>query len=145
MMIEIKRAKQILINNGYENKEIDDQIKRFFSSKNDVNSTKPSVNEYRLYYRNYMNSSYLDDEHRLNLIVKNNVKVKNAEDRVKVIIYYKSRKTRDMIVKNNLAPKIRDLAKTHAVYEYNCKIGECKHLPKAAYTGLTTCTISRRI
>ena len=33
------------------------------------------------------------------------------------------------------------------VYEYNCKIGECKHLPKnkAAYTGLTTCTISRRL
>ena len=48
---------------------------------------------------------------------------------------------------NNLGPKIRDLAKTNAIYQYDCKIGECTHLPKnlIAYTGLTTCTISRRL
>ena len=147
MMLEIKRAKQILINNGYGNKEIEDQIKRFLNNKNDVNSNKPSVNVYQLYYRNFMNSGYRDDENHLKQIIKENIKVKNAEDRIKLVIYYKTTKTRDLIMKNNLCPKIRDLAKTNAVYQYDCKIGECTHLPKnmAAYTGLTTCTISRRL
>ena len=49
MMLEIKRAKQILINNGYGNKEIEDQIKRFLKNKNDVNSNKPSGNVYQMY------------------------------------------------------------------------------------------------
>ena len=110
-------------------------------------SSTQAVNTHTVYYRNYMNSSYKKYEQALREIIKDNIKVKNASDRVKLIIYYKTQKTRDIFMKNNLGPKLRDLAKTHAVYEFKCNIGECQHLPrsKTAYPGLTTCTLSRRL
>ena len=94
-----------------------------------------------------MNSNYAKDEKSLRKIVNENVIVKNEDHKLKLIIYYKTRKSRDMIMKNNLGPKVRNLAQTHVVYEYNCQIGACKHLPKpkATYNGLTTCTLSRRL
>ena len=144
MMLEVKRAKQILVNNGYLNKQVDVEVKKFL--RNNPRST-PSLNIHSLYYRNFMNSNYQKDEKSLRKILNDNVKVKNEDHKVKLVIYYKTRKTRDMIMKNNLGPKVRNLAQTHVVYEYNCQIGACKHLPKskAAYDGLTTCTLSRRL
>ena len=94
-----------------------------------------------------MNDGYKNDEKALREILHQNVKVNSQDHHLKLIIYYKTLKTRDMIMKNNLCPKVRDLAQTHVVYEFNCKIGACKHLtkPKATYVGLTTCTLSRRL
>ena len=50
-------------------------------------------------------------------------------------------------MKNNQSPKLRELARTNLIYDFNCKIGECMHLPQkqVRYTGLTTCTLSRRL
>ena len=50
-------------------------------------------------------------------------------------------------MRNNMTPKVRDIAKTHLVYDFQCKEGECAHLPnkQTRYTGLTTCTLSRRL
>ena len=51
-------------------------------------------------------------------------------------------------MKNNLTPKIRDLARTNLIYDFLCSMGECSHLQKRsdrAYSGLTTCTLSRRL
>lgn len=50
-------------------------------------------------------------------------------------------------MKNNLMPKPRDLAKTNLIYDFQCQEGECQHLStrETRYTGLTTCTISRRL
>ena len=50
-------------------------------------------------------------------------------------------------MRNNMTPKVRDLAKTHLIYDFNCKEGECTHLPiqKRRYSGFTTCLISRRL
>ena len=89
-----------------------------------------------------MNSSYRKDEYSLREIIKENIKMKNADERMKLIIYYKTMKTNSMFMKNNLAPKLRDLAKTHTVYEFRCKKGECINLPKnkTVYVGLSTCT-----
>ena len=64
-----------------------------------------------------------------------------------MIIYYRSRKTRDLIMKNNLSPKVRDLARTNLIYDFQCKIDECAHQSRldVQYSGLTTCTLSRRL
>ena len=50
-------------------------------------------------------------------------------------------------MRNNITPKVRDLAKTHLIYDFQCKEGECAHLPhkQTRYSGLTTCTLSRRL
>ena len=94
-----------------------------------------------------MNPLYKRNEKSIKEIINNNVKVINANDRLKVIIYYQSTKTRDLVMKNNMSPKLRDLARTHLIYDFTCKTGECKHLPQqqVRYSGLTTCTLSRRL
>ena len=50
-------------------------------------------------------------------------------------------------MKNNLSPKLRELARTNLIYDFTCQTGECKHLPnkQVRYSGLTTCTLSRRL
>ena len=46
-----------------------------------------------------------------------------------------------------MSPNLRDLARTHLIYDFTCKAGDCMHLPQqqVRYSGLTTCTISRRL
>ena len=40
-----------------------------------------------------------------------------------------------------------DLSMTNLIYDFNCPEGKCAHLPiqKKRYSGLTTCTLSRRL
>ena len=68
-------------------------------------------------------------------------------NRLKLVIYYKNRKTRDLVMKNNLGKKVRELARTNVIYDIDCQKGDCEHLPKRnrSYSGLTTCTMSRRL
>ena len=94
-----------------------------------------------------MNPNYKRNEKSLKDIINNNVKVINSNERLQVVIYYKSMKTSNFFMKNNLSPKLRELARTNLIYDFTCKKGECEHLPiyKRRYSGLTTCTLSKRL
>ena len=94
-----------------------------------------------------MNPNYKQDELLLKRIIKNHVNVKDHRDKLQVIVYYRSTKTRDLIMKNNLTPKVRDLARTNLIYDFQCGIDECAHQQRSdvQYSGLTTCTLSRRL
>jgi hypothetical protein len=148
MMLEIKRAKQILVNNGYSNIEVEKEIKTFLRNVD----TPPRENQsegstHTLFYRNYMNNKHKEDERVLKRIVKENVTLVNNHDRLKLVIYYKNMKSRNLVMRNNCAKKPRELSKTHVVYKFRCKKGDCEHLPpsKTTYWGLTTDTTSRRL
>ena len=147
MMLEIKRAKQILVNNGYSNIEVEKEIKSFLSTVDNPPRDLGEGSTHTLYYHNYMNNKHKEDERVLKRIVKENVSLKNSHDRLKIVIYYKNLKSRNLVMKNNCAKKPRELAKTHVVYKYRCKKGDCEHLPprKTTYWGLTTDTTSRRL
>ena len=94
-----------------------------------------------------MNTRYRAEELEIKRIIKSNINLKNTDDKLNVIIYYKSTKTRELVMKNNLAPKPRDLSKTNLVYEFQCQKDACKHLPpsETKYVGLTTCQLTRRL
>lgn len=94
-----------------------------------------------------MNPKYKEDEKMLKRIINDHVNVLDKSENVKLIIYYRSRKTRDLVMKNNLTPKLRDLARTNLIYQFRCSIDECAHRNRSevSYTGLTTCTLSRRL
>ena len=96
---------------------------------------------------NFMNPHYQKNESAIKSILKEHVRVLNPNDHLQLIIYYKSTKTRDLIMKNNLTPKLRELSRTNLIYDFTCSIDACKHLPirEVRYTGLTTCTTSRRL
>ena len=94
-----------------------------------------------------MNPNYKQDELLLKRIINNHVNVRDRRDKLQLIIYYRSTKTRDLIMKNNLTPKVRDLARTNLIYDFCCNIDECAHQNRSevTYSGLTTCTLSRRL
>ena len=148
MMLEIKRAKQILVNNGYSNIEVEKEIKAFLHTVDrPPRENQGEGSTHTLFYRNFMNNKYKEDERVLKRIVKENVSLRDNRDQLKVVIYYKNMKSRNLIMRNNCAKKPRKFAKTHVVYKFRCKKGDCEHLPprNTAYPGLTTDTLSRRL
>ena len=138
LLLEIKRSKQILINNGYSNRDVDNEIRRFLKLSESTTHT--------LFYRNYMNSHYQKDEKALKDLVRENVTMKE-NNKLKLVIYYKNRKARDLVMKSNLGNDVRELARTNIIYDIDCNKGDCEHLPKRnrSYSGLTTCTMSQRL
>ena len=146
MMLEISRAKQVLVNNGYSNSLVDAEIRKFLKQESTQKPIPPGVT-HKVFYRNFMNPNYRQDEMSIKQIIKSNVTMKDPNNRIQVIIYYKSTKTRDLFMKNNLQPKPRDLSRTRLIYDFDCQKDECEHLPTSLirYTGVTTCQLTRRL
>ena len=92
-----------------------------------------------------MSAGYKDDLIALKSIIKRNVRAKNPNDRVKLIIYYKNPTTKSLILRNNMSHDPSILKKSNLVYHYTCKNGDCALHPHSGYIGHTTTTLSRRI
>ena len=101
----------------------------------------------RLFYKNQMNSAYKIDEKVLKKIINDNVKCKGENSKLQMIIYYNNMKTKNMVMKNNMSGKKRELSQTNVIYEFTCPQNECFHHPTInnRYLGFTTCTVSKRL
>ena len=142
---EFTRIKQILVNNGYSNTEVDDEIRKHLnrvcaSDKND----RTKKNSITLYYRNFMSSAYKVDERVIRQIISDCVKGTNTDDDVKLEIYYQNRKTNNLVVKNNVHADGNKLKRVNVVYQFYCPYEDCR-LHSVSYIGSTTTTLSRRL
>ena len=143
---ELQRLSQTLVNNGYSINHIQDVIRKHMHHYNNgyrtpIVPTRPPI---KLYYRNYMSTAYKTDERVINNIVKRGVIPVDTEDTIQFVIYYKNRKTSNLIMKNNTSLESSDLSKVGVIYRYSCPIGDCK-LRNVSYIGMTTTTLSRRL
>ena len=99
---------------------------------------------------NQMSSAYKTDERVLKKIVNDNVKTTDENDQLSLMIYYKSTKTQNLIMKNNKVMQNKRqrtdewLTVTNVVYKFSCPDEDCQ-LRKCSYIGATTTTMSRRI
>ena len=76
-------------------------------------------------------------------IIKNHVL--QISVKLKILIYYKSPKIQNLVMKNNLSrTSVPDEAKSHLVYEFKCQEGQCLALNNS-YIGMTTCTLKARM
>ena len=66
-----------------------------------INNDPPDI---RLFYKSQYHTNYKRDEKAIKEIIKENIKPTSEEQKVKLIIYYKNRKTASLIMKNNPAP-----------------------------------------
>ena len=65
--------------------------------------------------------------------------------KLKLLIYYKIPKIKNLIMKNNLGKTaVPDEEKSHLVYEFKCQEGQCSALNNS-YIGMTTCTLKNRL
>ena len=141
---EIDRSTQLLINNGHSNNDCQ-RVLRAVMNKWYEGQQAPEGegNTFTLFYRAYMSSAYKDDERALQRIIRNNVTPAMETDRIKLSIYYKNKRTKDLILKNNSSPRPTDLECVSLVYQFQCPFGDCT--PQDSYIGLTTTRLSRRL
>ena len=108
------------------------------------NEKRGDAQKIKLYYKNTMTTAYKEDERILKDIIKRNVTPKTDME-IELRIYYSSRKTSNMIMRNN-THKENMLQKTNVVYRWICPDEDCKLRDKPVdYIGHTTTTLSRRM
>ena len=90
-----------------------------------------------------MTSHYKMDEIKLNNIISKNLKAADENKKIKLVIYYKTKKLKNLLVKNN--PRKPILAEDHhVVYQYTCKEDRCNSID-SKYIGYTTTTLKSRM
>ena len=102
---ELKRVKQLLVNNGYSNRQIDKEIENLMKRHMERQQKEDhNRNKITLFYQNQMTPAYKVDERVLKKIVHNNVTPKN-DDPLQVVIYYKNKKVNNFVIKNDINSK----------------------------------------
>ena len=148
MHAEFARIKQLLVNNGYRNRDIDLEVRRqldqLYRGPTLSGQLAPENNvTYHLYYRNFMNTEYRTEERTLNHIVKKNVTCEDDSHNLKLPIYYQSTKTKHLVMRNNPIES-KWLMRTNVVYKFDCPFEGCR-LQNNNYVGFTCTTLSRRL
>ena len=99
---EMTHVKQMLVNNDYTVADIDREIEAAVSDfiKPENRSKNGDKNTHVLFYKNQMSPAYKLDERILKDIIKSHV-TPTGNDRLKLLVYYKNRRTANMIMRNN--------------------------------------------
>ena len=141
---EINRLKQLLANNNYPMKLVDNCVNSFLQSKlsNERNNLDDKT-KIKIYYKNQMNGQYKKDEKVIKDIIKQNVKPTNENEKIDVI-YYKNLKTKNLIMKNNMTRTQDPLMTFWTVYKFKCPNEDCELL-NPSYIGQTRNTIKTRL
>ena len=162
---EKTRIKDLLVNNHFPNHVCDKVIRAFNRKRNPeenrievaeseeqpsvesgaTNTPEAAVRESKIYYRNQFHRNYRQEENAIRRIIKDHVFQIGV--RLKLIIYYKTKKISNLVMKNNLsAPDLPRENCSHIVYEFVCNEGECiSQTPKNSYIGLTSMTLRDRM
>ena len=81
-----------------------------------------------------------------NIYIKSLLVVNNTyHSHVRLIIYYKNAKTKNLVMQNNIAAKRSGLQRTNVLYEFTCLKEDCRLLQNMKYIGETTTSLSRRL
>ena len=116
---EVKNIKQALIDNGFPNYIVDEQIKRMIKNVNQQNkqcTTPPSQQTYiKLFYRNQMHYNYKSDEKIMKTLIHKNILPTDPNKKIKLIMYYNKFKTSNLVIRNNSSPSIGVLQKTNVI------------------------------
>jgi hypothetical protein len=122
---------------------IEKTVKSFMNSLSQGHREEPAKKKVTLFFQNQMSASYKSEEMQLQKIIKDNVSPVQDDDDLKLLIYYRNRKLRDLIISNK--PKSSQPATSdrhHVVYQYTCTRDGCNSSPK--YIGYTSTTVWER-
>jgi hypothetical protein len=122
---------------------IEKTVKSFINSKTQRAQTEPAKKKITIFFQNQMSASYKSEEMQLQQIIKENVTPVKGSDEVKLLIYYRNRKLRDLIISNKAkSPHPATSDRHHVVYQYTCTRDGCNSSPK--YIGYTSTTVWER-
>ena len=99
--VELTRIRQVLINNGYSNRQVDAEIKDQMDKQRDK-KTPDEKDKINIYYRGQMNSSYNLEERIIRDIITSHVECSDPKNQLSLIIYYNTNKTSGLVLQNNM-------------------------------------------
>ena len=142
---EAQRLKQMFTNNKYPMHIIETEINNFLNKKF-TNSNEETIKKaHKIFYENQMHSNYKTDEKIIKDIIKSKMKCTRENEEVRLNIYYKNRKTRNLIMQNNLSSiPSSSASRARVVYKAECIVEDCE-LRNSYYIGYTACTVNRRM
>ena len=132
---EINYIKKMLQNNNYSLKMINYEIENFKYKKENDDSEMEKI---KIYYEGQYHSNCKLDEK----ILKNNIRPSQLNSEIKILIYYKNKKTSNLVMANKVNSRQDALSQTNVVYEFKCPM---LHNQVASYIGMTQNTLSRRL
>ena len=141
---EINRLKQVFVNNGYSNCIFDKTVEKFLNDKYSQNENLDKKKTINLFYENQMTENYKLDEKVLKDIFRNKIKCINSNEKIHLLIYYKSKKVSNLLMRNNLNYEKSEMNRSHMVYKINCPVKDCD-LSNPCYVGYTQNTIEKRL
>ena len=98
--------------------EFEYELEKFLRLRKSPQLPANNNNKMNIYYKNYISLSYKTDERIIRNIVRNNINITNDNDYLNLIIYYKSPKTAQLVMKNNRKNRNK-LNSTNVIYQYN--------------------------
>ena len=100
---EIDRVQQLLVNNGYSNSEVQAKLRRIIDAwyKGPPPPTTHEGTNHKIFYKSHMTSKYKEDERAIKHIIHRNVTPIEADDKLSIVIYYRSKKTSSLLMKND--------------------------------------------
>ena len=141
--IELTRITQVLVNNGYSNSSINSAINQLLTKWYQEEKPKDNTNKYiEIFYKNHMSSEYKKDEAIMRDIILKNVHPSNPDEKIKLIIYYKSMKTSHLLLRNRPAQDKSSLQQDHVIYRHTCNNVDCG---PHSYIGMTRTRLTRRL
>ena len=145
---ELRRVKQMLVNNGYSNSDFDrisrDMLDQHMTAPHTTaDTTRRPLNNIDIYYRNTLTPSWKKDEKAIRDIITKNVTPVQPDHQIRLKIYYKSPRTSSLIMRNN-NQDTTTLQQTNVVYRFKCSTGDCA-TRNVYYIGHTTTSLSRRL
>ena len=143
---ELERAAQQLVDNGFTNDTVKKVTRRILDRwyNNQTNDDNREEGVVTLYYKSHMNTAYKEDERIIRDIISSNVSPAGNTTDIKTIIYYQSKKTSHLLLRNNLTPRPAELQRTNLIYKHICQNEDCRP-HTSSYIGMTTTRLSRRI
>ena len=141
---EKARISQMLVNNGYTNKTVRERLVRHEQRKATIMGTAPAADtssKIILPYRGIMSSAYKEDEKAMRKIISDHVAPADDNTTVELLIYYKTQRTSQLVMKNGPAKPVDKLKKCRIVYKFLCPESGCT----ASYIGKTSTTLGKRI
>ena len=137
LSLELNRIKQVLANNGYPQKMVDDVICRKMNAQ--IQATPGTdVDSISFYVQFYNLSNFTNDKKTLQNIMTSHVKPIMQDTAIRVVPYYKPRKVASLF---STRCRADDMERNNVVYLFSCSEAACS----ATYCGHTTQHLSNRV
>lgn len=121
---------------------VDFQIKKFIDLKQTRKNEHERKNHIPIYYESQTHPNYKTEERVIKNIILNNTECQKVDHKLQVVVYYKNKKTSNLVMKNNLSPPLKYLEQTNVIYKFSCSLS---HSQATEYIGFTQTTLSQRL